>query len=169
MGSAGVVAAREAQAWEIAEAAGVIRWGDWEGGILITVKRYSMKRDATRRVARNFLAGEFACHDGADGFLIAGDLLDALQSVRDYFDAPVAVMSGFRTPSHNKKVGGKPNSQHLLGTAADITVDGKKPLEVYRAIDNGWVPGVDPDRIGLGLYGTFVHVDVRGRKARWQG
>lgn len=133
------------------------------------IKRYSMRREATRQLSANFLAGEFACHDGADEFLVAEELVEALQAVRDYFGAPVQVVSGFRTAAHNKKVGGASRSQHMLGTAADIRVRHKTPLEVYRAIDNGWVPGLDPGKIGLGLYGTFVHLDVRGTKARWNG
>lgn len=55
-----------------------------------------------------------------------------LQAIRDHFDAPVRVVSGTRCAKHNRKVGGAKNSQHLLGTAADIQIDGVNPGEVAR-------------------------------------
>ena len=131
------------------------------------VRVYSFRREAALPLSENFLAGEFACHDGSDEILVADALVAVLQAIRNHFAAPVQIVSAYRTAAHNKKVGGASQSQHLLGTAADIRVRRMPPLEVYRAIDNGWVPGVDPYKIGLGLYGTFVHVDVRGHKARW--
>ena len=131
------------------------------------VRVYSFRREATLPLSENFLAGEFACHDGTDEILVADALVEVLQAVRNYFVAPVQIVSGYRTAAHNRKVGGASQSQHLLGCAADIRVRRKTPLEVYRAIDGGWVPGADPYKLGLGLYGTFVHVDVRGHKSRW--
>lgn len=63
---------------------------------------------------------------------------------------PVTVVSGYRDPAHNVRVGGARNSQHVYGTAADIR------------------PGIPGDLAaelgfsGIGLSGsTAVHVDVR--------
>lgn len=47
---------------------------------------------------------------------------NVLQPLRDYLGCPVIVSSGFRCSELNKKVGGRPNSQHLLGEAADFVV-----------------------------------------------
>jgi uncharacterized protein YcbK (DUF882 family) len=43
-----------------------------------------------------------------------------LQPIRDYINIPIKVNSGYRCEKLNKIVGGKPNSQHLRGEAADI-------------------------------------------------
>ncbi|WP_448826708.1 D-Ala-D-Ala carboxypeptidase family metallohydrolase [Capnocytophaga bilenii] len=40
---------------------------------------------------------------------------------------PIIITSGYRTPAHNKKVGGADNSQHLTASAADIVVKGVPP------------------------------------------
>lgn len=48
-----------------------------------------------------------------------------LQPTRDDFGKPIHVNSGFRSAELNKKVGGKVNSYHLQGKAADLHVDGR--------------------------------------------
>lgn len=44
-----------------------------------------------------------------------------LQPLREHFNTPIRVTSGYRCPLLNEKVGGVANSQHMLGEAADIT------------------------------------------------
>ena len=134
-----------------------------------TVNRYSLKKDGERRLAPNFAVREFACHDGADAILIADELVVMLQAVRDHYERPLLITSGYRTAAWNKRVGGVANSQHLLGNAADINVVGVMPDALFAAIVLGEIPDVNPERIGCGIYRSFVHVDVRGHKARWAG
>jgi uncharacterized protein YcbK (DUF882 family) len=115
-------------------------------------------------VSPHFRETEFACkHCGklADTG-IPQELIDVLEMVREHYNAPVTINSGYRCPTHNKEVGGVPNSQHLLGTAADIVVKGVDPAKVYAALDP-YHEG------GLGKYATFTHIDVRGSRARWSG
>ena len=45
---------------------------------------------------------------------------DVLQPLRDHYDMPVVVSSGFRSPEVNQLVKGATNSQHMNGEAADI-------------------------------------------------
>lgn len=45
-----------------------------------------------------------------------------LEPARIYLNAPIIVTSGYRNATYNKEVGGKVNSQHLYGCAADIKV-----------------------------------------------
>lgn len=45
-----------------------------------------------------------------------------LQPLRDHIQCPITITSGFRCQQVNKAVGGKSNSQHLTGCAADCVV-----------------------------------------------
>lgn len=51
---------------------------------------------------------------------------DVLQQARDDYGMPMHVNSGFRSEKLNAKVGGKKNSYHLKGMAADIHVQGER-------------------------------------------
>ena len=53
----------------------------------------------------------------------------------------MTITSGYRTASHNTKVGGSRSSQHLLGRAADIQVQDTDPLAVAAYAESlmpGW-------------------------------
>lgn len=82
-------------------------------------------------------------------------------------DKPMIITSGFRTPEHNAEIGGAPHSQHLLGKAADFTVKGLTPSQVYRVIKNSWDGG-------MGYYpendkrAGWIHLDC-GQKRFWEG
>ncbi len=104
----------------------------------------------------------------------------------------LSVMSGYRTPYYNEAIGNVTYSQHLYGGAADVFVDERPCDGVMDDLngdgsvdrdDAGIVCGVvegmcgdpwyDDYEGGLGAYeknavhGPFVHVDVRGFRARW--
>lgn len=132
-----------------------------------TVKAYSRAKDGLKKVVNtcpNFTVAEFACNDASDPVFISPDLVKLLQQIRDHFKAPVTINSGYRTATKNKAVGGATQSQHLYGMAADITVKGVTPKKVYAYVDS-----LLPYSGGVGLYSTFVHVDVRSTKSRWNG
>ena len=59
---------------------------------------------------------------------------NVLQPLRDYLGCPVIVSSGFRCAELNKKVGGRPNSQHLLGEAADFVVPQRNLKDAFNYI-----------------------------------
>lgn len=79
---------------------------------------------------------------------------------------PMNVLSGFRSEAHNTKVGGKKNSQHLLGKAFDISVPGVSPKKVADTIEK-LIKDKKILQGGVGRYDTFTHYDIRGEKARW--
>lgn len=91
-----------------------------------------------------------------------------LEVLRQYYGLPIYVTSGYRSESYNKKVGGARRSQHLYGKAADIVVKGRTPIDVKRAIEL-LIESGDMQPGGLAAYKTFVHYDIRGRNARWNG
>ena len=88
-------------------------------------------------------------------------LANRLQVVRDLFGKPVIINSGYRTASHNRAVGGAPDSMHIKGMAADIVISSVPAKEVQRVLKN-W-------NGGLGSYAHFTHVDIRSSRARWSG
>jgi uncharacterized protein YcbK (DUF882 family) len=103
------------------------------------------------------------------------------------------IMSAYRTPFYNRAIGDVEYSMHQWGSAADIYVDPKdmnrmEDLNRDGRIDvsdskylydeiESWLADKDAQRFqgGMGFYPAtsahppFVHVDVRGTRARWQG
>ena len=49
-------------------------------------------------------------------------ILNFVQKIRNHFNQPVTINSGYRCPTHNRNVGGVSNSRHTKGEAADIVV-----------------------------------------------
>ena len=49
--------------------------------------------------------------------------IEQLDELRRLYEHPIIITSGYRCPALNKAVGGKPNSQHVKGQAADIKYD----------------------------------------------
>ena len=84
---------------------------------------------------------------------------------RDLAAAAVRITSGYRCPEHNRAVGGAKRSQHLLGNAADIVIDGRSVAETYELAEQ--VPAFRNGGIGVYPEQGFVHVDVRDGRARW--
>ena len=114
------------------------------------------------QLSAHFQRREFACHCGCGFDTIDADTLRVLEAVREHFAAPVIVTSAARCREHNASVGGAPNSQHLVGRAADIQVKGATPEAVHDFI------ALRFPTASLGLYLTFVHVDTRTNgPARW--
>ena len=46
----------------------------------------------------------------------------SLQPIRNQFNFPIRITSGYRCPKLNRLVGGSPNSQHCVGEAADCAL-----------------------------------------------
>lgn len=126
------------------------------------VKTYSVRKNGNTKLSDNFTVREFACQDGSDKVLIDTDLVAILQKIRDHLGKPITINSAYRTASHNRKVGGVSNSQHVKGTAADIVVSGIAPVEVAK-----YAEYIMPNKGGIGVYSGFVHVDVRTSRSRW--
>lgn len=130
----------------------------------MAINAYSLAKDGTTYISKNFRVREFACKDGSDPVFIDDDLVGVLQQIRDHFGKAVTITSAFRTASHNKKVGGVTYSQHCYGKAADIKVSGVAPSKVAEYVET-----LMPNTGGIGRYSTFTHVDVRATKSRWNG
>ena len=126
----------------------------------------------SKQLTKNFKLSEFNCRDGSavPPELIQNVELLAknLQALRDSLNLPIKVISGYRSPKYNRKIGGARRSQHMVAMAADIKITGLAPDEVRSAI----LQLIDEGKMmqgGIGRYRTFTHYDVRARKARWSG
>jgi uncharacterized protein YcbK (DUF882 family) len=122
-------------------------------------------------LTENFSFDEFACRSGSNfsseavtNIMLLAEQLEVIRS--EAGGKTIKINSGYRSPSHNKKIGGAKDSQHLRGTAADIVISGMKPSEtadlIERLIDEGKIL-----EGGVGRYSRFTHYDIRGKKARW--
>ena len=114
------------------------------------------------KVANNFTVSEFASKDGSRVVIINPKLAEYLQKARDHFGKPMIITSGYRTTSHNIKVGGVSNSQHVFGNASDVYIPGVSVKDLYN-----YFCEIAGNGCGIGIYDTFVHFDVRQVKSRF--
>ena len=100
--------------------------------------------------------------------------MELLQELRDWWKAPIKITSGFRSPKHNEAVGGAPKSQHqVFATDIQPNMHGFRLAQTPpfdRRAEMIILVAAEADRLGfdgIGKYDTFVHLDLRGEKARW--
>jgi uncharacterized protein YcbK (DUF882 family) len=88
------------------------------------------------------------------GQLMDETILQMLDEVREKFDKPIHITSGFRTPQHNESVGGVESSSHLKGLAVDIACNNSKDRFdlINCLLDVGF------SRIGVAK--SFIHADI---------
>ena len=122
------------------------------------------------QLTKNFHLLEFGCNDGVGVPSIylenVKKLANNLQVLRDELNAPITINSAYRHTKYNKKIGGAKYSQHLTASASDITIKGFTPEEVAETILELIKEG-EISEGGVGLYNSFVHLDIRGTSARW--
>ena len=112
---------------------------------------------------RHFSREKQACKCGCGFNTVDAELIAVLEDLRSWCEHyPIMVNSGCRCERHNKAIGGSPRSQHLLGKAADIYCGHKTLKEIYDYLNNKY-----PGKYGVGLYNTFIHIDVREKQSRW--
>lgn len=146
-------------------------------------------------LTKHLRLSDFVSHDGQESWpryaALDARLLDKIELVvaeiaqitGKHADTTITldVHSGFRTPSHNRRVTrAARDSRHQYGDAADIAIDGNRDGRITvadtrliaRAVEE--VERKHPDLVGgMGLYNrgsaSYVHIDARGKRARWRG
>jgi Uncharacterized protein conserved in bacteria len=119
-------------------------------------------------LSKNFNRYEFICKGEnccGGSAPISLYLIAALEDFRLLVGKPVHILSGFRCITHNRNVDGATLSHHCLGEAADIIVDEFTPLQLVNVALK--IPRFYSG--GIGIYSTFVHLDVRLGASRWSG
>ncbi len=108
-----------------------------------------------------FTYREFDSPDSVDsGKLVSNELISMLDVARKKYGKSMAINSGYRTPEHNEKVGGKPDSSHIKGLAVDIACNNSTDRFKLAGI----LKEVGFKRIGMGA--TFIHVDIDKDKSQ---
>ncbi len=108
----------------------------------------------------NFSPAEIACR-GTGKLLVHEAALDRLQALRDRLGRPFIVRSAYRSPEHNRAVGGAKHSKHMEGTAFDIAMSNHDPAAFEAAAREAGF-------LGFGFYprSDFIHIDL-GPKREW--
>ena len=156
------------------------------------------ERDVDLQISRHLKVRDFLNQDGQKSWpryaAVSPRLLDKIELVIAELarwhggttgDVKLAmdVKSGFRAPDHNRQVRrAARDSQHQYGDAADVAIDANGDGQ-YTAVDSRLV-GLAVEIVelkhpqlvgGLGIYAgghtrtTYVHIDARGKRARWRG
>lgn len=148
-------------------------------------------------ITRRLRVGDFLNHDQKGVWpsyaAVNPKLLDKLELViaeiarwhgdRALVNLTIDVHSGFRTPDRNRRIRrAAKDSHHQYGDAADVAIDANGDGKLT-AMDSRMV-GLAVEIVelkhphligGLGIYTSghastnYVHIDVRGRRARWRG
>lgn len=90
--------------------------------------------------------------------------INTLQPLADLTKRSVNITSGYRCTRVNKGIGGSPQSDHILGRAADINIKGITSKELFDFIIKSKIPF---DQL-IEEFGAWVHISFRGKENRNQ-
>lgn len=111
-------------------------------------------------LSRNFKLTEAQSKCGCDLIIVHPSTIILAQTLRDKLGR-IKINSWYRSVEHNEKIGGVENSKHTLGMALDV-VPLQASLEDVLNIANTLAIG------GIGIYESFIHLDVYGENRRWK-
>ena len=127
-----------------------------------TVRMFRHFRDVPESLWRwpNFSPAEISCR-GTGRLKLHPKALDRLQALRDRLGKPLIVRSAYRSPAHNRAVGGARRSKHMDDTAFDIAMSNHDPVAFEAAAR-------EVGFLGFGFYprSGFIHVDL-GPARQW--
>ncbi|MGI9139898.1 MAG: D-Ala-D-Ala carboxypeptidase family metallohydrolase [Gemmatimonadaceae bacterium] len=152
-----------------------------------------MPGDLGLRITKHLRVSDFVTHDNQKSWpryaAVSPNLLDKIELVvaeiqrwhGGEVDFALDVKSGFRSPDHNQRVNrAARDSRHQYGDAADVAMDVNGDGK-FNAADTRML-GLAVEIVelkhphlagGLGMYlrasKPYVHIDTRGKKARWRG
>ncbi|RJT26948.1 D-Ala-D-Ala carboxypeptidase family metallohydrolase [Buttiauxella izardii] len=116
-----------------------------------------------KAISPHFYQHDFSCPCGCGFADVSKELVALLESIHQHFEQPVQVQQGCCCADFNKSHGGEYASQHLLGTAADITVNA-----IAADVVADYLESTYPQKYGIGRSASYTHIDVRPVAARWR-
>jgi uncharacterized protein YcbK (DUF882 family) len=110
----------------------------------------------------HFKPSEFDSPDTpGSGRLMDARFLAKVEGARAECGFPWNIVSGYRTPAHNKAVGGAPNSWHMKGKACDVRCrDGARRYAIVAAAIAAGIKGIE-------VCDGHVHLDDRPTAYLW--
>lgn len=131
------------------------------------------------KLTNNFTSEEFEKSNVAERYGIdntvpyyyrenIASLAEQLQIIRDEWNAPIIISSGYRCKELNTKVGGDVNSLHTKGLAVDFSAkDKSKNGDLFKLITSLAKLGKIKLRSIIWEYGTtkspsWIHIDING-------
>lgn len=100
------------------------------------------------RLSENFTLSELTKSQTAERFGLSNEptpevidnlkelVVNVLQPIRQHYNKPVVVSSGYRSVEVNSAIRGAKNSDHVKGMAADIEIHGVSNYEVAKWIES---------------------------------
>jgi len=104
------------------------------------------------------IAKRHSLDNNPDKFTIANltRLATLLEDVRNLFNQPIRINSAYRSITVNSLLGSKPTSQHCIGCAADIRIDGLTPDQIVKKIIKS---DIQYDQL-IREFDSWVHISV---------
>lgn len=132
--------------------------GFLNGETVELLKQAILEEDWWRHI-RYFTPEEFACKCGkyCDGYpaTMKRDAVALAEVARNHFGKPAIVVSGLRCKEWNRLQGGVENSQHMVGEAVDLRIQGVKAKDLLAFLKQQ--SGV---RYAYAINETNVHFDI---------
>ena len=129
------------------------------------IEQYNLTRFDMKdmQLTKNFKLSEFQGNDPIPQDYIGNvkEVAIQLQKVRDLLGKPIIITSGYRSPAHNKKIGGATYSQHLTGKAVDSKMVGVN-VNKYLAYLVRYT-----SFNGFGIANSYIHCDTRPNFTVW--
>lgn len=113
-------------------------------------------------MARLAPSGLMVAREDVNTSCFGSDLVRMLRQVESRFGKKAVITSGYRSPPHNRRVGGAKASMHMACKAADFHIPGVSGVEVARYVRSL------PTRGGVGTYchTAAIHIDT-GKQRDW--
>jgi len=104
------------------------------------------------------IAKRHSLDNNPDQYIISNltRLAKLLEDVRTLFNQSIRINSGYRSVMVNSLLGSKPTSQHCIGCAADIHIDGLTPDQIVKRIMNSTI---QYDQL-IREFDSWVHISV---------
>ena len=135
--------------------------------------------NSNAKLSEHFVLGEFTKSNYPEVYNIPSHEAIAnlkrvcvwLEVLRERYNEPIRINSGYRSPQLNRKVGGAATSNHLTGCAVDIRTSGYEQAIEYAAIMIAYAKEsqqvFDELLIEKNRYGAiWLHFAVRPRENR---